>query len=76
MNFDVIAPNLNNLGRIHIYLLHLFLLVDYGYCRREFLAQQPQKPELAVGMLRKFLWIFPSAFTLGQVPAMTIFLLR
>jgi len=43
MNFDAIAPNLNNLGRIHIYLLHLFLLVDYGYCRREFLAQQPQK---------------------------------
>jgi hypothetical protein len=43
MNFDAIAPNLNNLGRIHIYLLHLFLLVDYGYCRGEFLAQQPQK---------------------------------
>ncbi len=43
MNFDAIAPNLNNLGRIHIYLLHLFLLVDYGYCRREFFAQQPQK---------------------------------
>jgi hypothetical protein len=43
MNFDAIAPNLNNLGRIHIYLLHLFLLLDYGYCRREFLAQQPQK---------------------------------
>jgi hypothetical protein len=43
MNYDAIAPNLNNLGRIHIYLLHLFFLVDYGYCRREFLAQQPQK---------------------------------
>lgn len=43
MNFDAIAPNLNNLGRINIYLLHFFLLVDYCYCRREFLAQQPQK---------------------------------
>ncbi len=43
MNFGAVAHNLNNLGRIHIYLLHLFILVDYGYCRREFLAQQPQK---------------------------------
>jgi hypothetical protein len=41
-----------------------------------FLLNNHKKPELAVGMLRKFLWIFPSAFTLGQVPAMTIFLLR
>ena len=43
MNLGAITPKLNNLGRIHIYLLHLFLLVDYGYCRREFFAQQPQK---------------------------------
>ena len=48
MNFGAIAPNLNNLGHIHIYLLHLFLLVDYGYCRREFLAQQPQKVSLDI----------------------------
>ena len=43
MNFGAIAHKLNNIGRIHIYLLHIFFLVDYGYCRREFLAQQPQK---------------------------------
>jgi hypothetical protein len=48
MNFDAIAPNLNNLGHIHIYLLHFLLLVDYGYCRREFLAQQPQKVSLDI----------------------------
>ncbi|MEG3971310.1 hypothetical protein QUA00_27365 [Microcoleus sp. T2B6] len=35
-----------------------------------------RKPELAVGMLHKFRWIFPSAFILCQAPAMTIFLLR
>ena len=62
MNFDAIAPNLNNLGRIHIYLLHLFLLVDYRYCRREFIAQQPQKarprgwdaPQVSLGIPLSF----------------------
>ena len=48
MNFDALAPSLNNLGHVHIYLLHLFLLVDYRYCSREFLAQQPQKVSLDI----------------------------
>ena len=48
MNFDATAPSLNNLGHVHIYLLHLFLLVDYRYCSREFLAKQPQKVSLHI----------------------------
>ena len=48
MNFDAIAPSLNNVGHVHIYLLHLFIVVDYRYCSREFLAQQPQKVSLDI----------------------------
>jgi hypothetical protein len=76
MNFGAIAHNLNNLGRIHIYLLHFFLLVDYGYCRREFLAQQPQKAGTRRWDAEQLSLIFPSVFILCQNPAMTILLLR
>jgi hypothetical protein len=62
MNVDAIAPKLNNLGRIHIYLLHLFILVDYGYCRREFLAQQPQKAGTRRWDARQVSLDFPLSF--------------
>jgi hypothetical protein len=41
-----------------------------------FLVNNHKQPEISVGLLRKFRWIFPSAFILCQATAMTIFLLR
>lgn len=40
-----------------------------------FLLKQHEKPEIVVGMLRKFRWIFPAVFGLCQTLAMTIFFL-
>lgn len=41
-----------------------------------FLVNNHKQSQISVGLLRKFRWIFPSAFILCQVTAMTIFLLR
>ncbi|MEG3876041.1 hypothetical protein QT972_01480 [Microcoleus sp. herbarium7] len=40
-----------------------------------FLLNYHKKPEVAVGMLRKFRWIFPAAFIVSQATAMAFFLL-
>ena len=40
-----------------------------------FLLNHHQKPEVVVGILRNFRWIFPAAFIVSQATAITFFLL-
>ena len=61
----------------YIFICYIFFLSSIiANVSQHLLVNNHKQPEISVGLLRKFRWIFPSAFILCQATAMTIFLLR
>ena len=61
----------------YIFICYIFFFSSImATVAAHFLLKNHKNPEIAIEMLQKFRWIFPSAFILCQATAMTIFLLR